>query len=166
MRAVIAESFERIHRSNLVGMGVLPLQFKAGENAESLGLTGSEELTIRGLAGELRPRQDVTVDGAQPDGTRCQLRGRSRASTRRSRSTTTATAASCTRCCARWRGDGASYFFAALTATRNPMLYEKVSGGVSWRWLTVSRSGLSSSQAPPRTRRLSVGAPSGSFPPG
>ena len=64
MRAVIAESFERIHRSNLVGMGVLPLQFPDGESAESLGLTGEEEFTITGLAeplnaGEL-PRE-VTV---------------------------------------------------------------------------------------------------------
>ena len=48
VRAVIAESFERIHRSNLVGMGVLPLQFPDGETAESLGLTGEEEFTITG----------------------------------------------------------------------------------------------------------------------
>jgi len=49
VKAVIAESFERIHRSNLIGMGVLPLQFLAGENAESLGLTGTEEFDIVGL---------------------------------------------------------------------------------------------------------------------
>jgi aconitate hydratase len=61
-RAVIAESYERIHRSNLVGMGVLPLQFEAGQNAETLSLTGREKLTIRGLAGALRPRQAVTVE--------------------------------------------------------------------------------------------------------
>jgi aconitate hydratase len=61
VRAVIAESYERIHRSNLVGMGVLPLQFKPGQNAESLRLTGRESHTIRGLSGELRPRQDMTV---------------------------------------------------------------------------------------------------------
>ncbi|HEY6547577.1 MAG TPA: aconitate hydratase AcnA, partial [Vicinamibacteria bacterium] len=69
-RAVIAESFERIHRSNLVGMGVLPLVFKPGQNAESLGLTGAESLTLRGLAGDLKPRQDVTVEVTRPDGTR------------------------------------------------------------------------------------------------
>ena len=69
VRAVIAESYERIHRSNLVGMGILPLQFKPGENAESLGLTGQETLTIRGLAAGLRPRQEVTVDVAATDGT-------------------------------------------------------------------------------------------------
>jgi aconitate hydratase len=49
VRAVIAESFERIHRSNLVGMGVLPLQYPEGENAESLGLSGEEEFSITGL---------------------------------------------------------------------------------------------------------------------
>jgi len=60
IRAVIAESFERIHRSNLVGMGVLPLQFREGENATSLGLTGAEKYTITGIA-ELKPRQDIQV---------------------------------------------------------------------------------------------------------
>jgi aconitate hydratase len=70
VRAVIAESYERIHRSNLVGMGILPLQFKAGETAESLGLTGHESLTVRGLAGELRPRQDVEVELVRKDGTK------------------------------------------------------------------------------------------------
>jgi aconitate hydratase len=58
VRAVIAESFERIHRSNLVGMGVLPLQFKDDESAESLGLTGHETISIGGLAdGEQVPRE-------------------------------------------------------------------------------------------------------------
>jgi aconitate hydratase len=51
IRAVIAESYERIHRSNLIGMGVLPLQFRAGESVASLGLTGEEVFTIEGLAG-------------------------------------------------------------------------------------------------------------------
>jgi len=60
VRAVIAESFERIHRSNLVGMGVLPLQFLEGENAETHGLTGAEKYTITGVA-DLQPRQDVEV---------------------------------------------------------------------------------------------------------
>ncbi len=61
VKAVIAESFERIHRSNLVGMGVLPLVFKEGQNAESLGLTGRETFNILGLSGELKPRQELTV---------------------------------------------------------------------------------------------------------
>ena len=61
VRAVIAESFERIHRSNLVGMGVLPLQFLPGESAASLGLTGRESYTIHGLAAGPRPRQQLTV---------------------------------------------------------------------------------------------------------
>jgi aconitate hydratase len=62
VRAVIAESYERIHRSNLVGMGVLPLQFLPGDSAASLGLTGHEEYTIRGLADGLSPRQRLTVE--------------------------------------------------------------------------------------------------------
>ena len=61
VRAVIAESYERIHRSNLVGMGILPLQFKPGDSAASLGLTGRETYAIHGLAGGPRPRQTVTV---------------------------------------------------------------------------------------------------------
>jgi len=73
VRAVIAQSYERIHRSNLVGMGVLPLQWKPGESAESHGLDGRETLTIRGLAGELRPRQDVTVELARADASRATL---------------------------------------------------------------------------------------------
>jgi aconitate hydratase len=61
VKAAIAESFERIHRSNLVGMGVLPLQFKDGQNVESLGLTGREVFDIEGLDDHLKPRQEVTV---------------------------------------------------------------------------------------------------------
>jgi aconitate hydratase A / 2-methylisocitrate dehydratase len=61
VRAVIAESFERIHRSNLVGMGVLPLQFKAGDSAPSLGLTGRERFTITGLAGADQVPRELTV---------------------------------------------------------------------------------------------------------
>jgi len=67
VRAVIAESFERIHRSNLVGMGVLPLQFREGENAEKLGLTGAEKYTITGIA-DLKPRQDVEVKVTRDSG--------------------------------------------------------------------------------------------------
>ncbi len=67
IKAVIAESFERIHRSNLVGMGVLPLQFKEGEDAETLGLTGKEVYTIH-VDDSLRPAQDVKVDVAGEDG--------------------------------------------------------------------------------------------------
>ncbi len=68
MRAVIAESFERIHRSNLVGMGVLPLQFSAGETRQTLGLTGLETFSIVGVAAGLRPGQTLTVHGRRPDG--------------------------------------------------------------------------------------------------
>jgi aconitate hydratase len=69
VRAVIAETYERIHRSNLVGMGVLPLQFRPGETAETLGLTGTERLTINGLADGLTPRQHLAVDVSRADGT-------------------------------------------------------------------------------------------------
>jgi len=68
VRAVFAESFERIHRSNLVGMGVLPLEFKPGEGVGPLGLTGQETISIAGL-GDLKPRQEVTVTIGRPDGT-------------------------------------------------------------------------------------------------
>jgi aconitate hydratase len=61
VRAVIAESFERIHRSNLVGMGVLALEFVNGQNRESLGLTGRESYAIAGLAAGLKPRQRLKV---------------------------------------------------------------------------------------------------------
>jgi aconitate hydratase len=62
VRAVIAESYERIHRSNLIGMGVLPLQFLPGQNATTLGLTGEESLTVRGLANAHVTNQvDVTA---------------------------------------------------------------------------------------------------------
>ncbi|MGC8633485.1 MAG: aconitate hydratase AcnA [Candidatus Limnocylindrales bacterium] len=62
VRAVLAQSFERIHRSNLVGMGVLPLQFLPGESAGTLGLTGRETYAVRGLAAGLHPRQEVSVE--------------------------------------------------------------------------------------------------------
>jgi aconitate hydratase len=61
VRAVIAESFERIHRSNLVGMGVIPLEFKQGETRQSLGLTGFETFDIDGLDETMRPRAVLTV---------------------------------------------------------------------------------------------------------
>ncbi|HEY8798721.1 MAG TPA: aconitate hydratase, partial [Candidatus Dormibacteraeota bacterium] len=66
---VIAESLERIHRSNLVGMGILPLEFAHGENLQSLGLTGKERFTIRGLE-SLKPGQTVEVEAESDDGTK------------------------------------------------------------------------------------------------
>jgi aconitate hydratase len=69
VRAVLAESFERIHRSNLVGMGVLPLQFQAGQSAVSLGLTGSELIEIAGVASGLAPGALLDVRAIRPDGT-------------------------------------------------------------------------------------------------
>ncbi|VVE87896.1 aconitate hydratase AcnA [Pandoraea bronchicola] len=61
VKAVIARSFERIHRSNLVGMGVLPLQFKGSDSAQSLGITGEETFDIEGLTADIKPQQDVTL---------------------------------------------------------------------------------------------------------
>jgi aconitate hydratase len=68
VRAVLAESFERIHRSNLVGMGVLPLQFEPGESAASLGLTGTETFSVRGLEAGVAPRRRVAVLALREDG--------------------------------------------------------------------------------------------------
>jgi len=67
VRAVIAESFERIHRSNLLGMGVLPLQYRAGDSAQSLGLTGFEEFTIEGIS-KLAPGMTVEVRARDKSG--------------------------------------------------------------------------------------------------
>ncbi|WP_325438004.1 aconitate hydratase AcnA [Pseudomonas nitroreducens] len=68
VKAVIAESFERIHRSNLVGMGVLPLQFKDGQDRKTLKLTGKEVLSISGLSGELKPHMNLKVGVTREDG--------------------------------------------------------------------------------------------------
>ncbi len=68
VRAVLAESYERIHRSNLVGMGVLPLQFREGANASTLGLTGQEVFDITGLSNEISPRSELTVTAVAPNG--------------------------------------------------------------------------------------------------
>ncbi|MGH3287190.1 MAG: aconitase family protein, partial [Streptosporangiaceae bacterium] len=70
VRAVLAASFERIHRSNLIGMGVLPLQFAPGQDAGSLGLTGEEIYAVRGLAGAGEVPRAVTIEFAGPGGTR------------------------------------------------------------------------------------------------
>jgi aconitate hydratase len=74
VRAVLAESLERIHRSNLVGMGVLPLEFGPGESAASLGLTGRESFTISGLSGGVTPKQTVTVVARRDDGSETSFR--------------------------------------------------------------------------------------------
>jgi len=69
VKAVVAESFERIHRSNLVGMGVLPLQFPEGVTAKTLSLDGTETFAITGLGDDIQPRQDVTLGITRKDGT-------------------------------------------------------------------------------------------------
>jgi aconitate hydratase len=73
VKAVIAESYERIHRSNLVGLGVLPLEFKPGESAASVGLSGRETFNITGVAGMVKPLQEVTVVATREDGTAIQF---------------------------------------------------------------------------------------------
>jgi len=70
VRAVITQSFERIHRSNLVGMGVLPLTFEDGASWASIGLKGDEEVSIRGLAGELKPRQKLVAEIVSSNGSK------------------------------------------------------------------------------------------------
>ena len=68
VKAVVAQSFERIHRSNLVGMGVLPLQFKEGTTAQSLKLDGTESYDLLGLTTKIRPQQDLTLKITRADG--------------------------------------------------------------------------------------------------
>lgn len=73
IKAIIAEGYERIHRSNLVCMGVLPLQFKDGDSVGSLGLDGTEVLSISGIAQGIEPLQDVKVSAAKHDGTQVEF---------------------------------------------------------------------------------------------
>jgi aconitate hydratase len=68
VRAVVTQSFERIHRSNLIGMGVLPLCFEEGTSWQTLGLKGDEQVTIRGLQGEIKPRQRMIAEIVAADG--------------------------------------------------------------------------------------------------
>jgi aconitate hydratase len=68
IRAVVTQSFERIHRSNLIGMGVVPLVFEEGTSWQTLGLKGDEQVTIRGLHGDLKPRQRLIAEIVASDG--------------------------------------------------------------------------------------------------
>jgi aconitate hydratase len=77
VRAVIAESFERIHRSNLVGMGILPLEFAHGENLQSLGLTGREKFAIKGIDA-IKPGQEIAIEATGDDGKKTTFKTRSR----------------------------------------------------------------------------------------
>ncbi len=73
VKAVIAQSYERIHRSNLAGMGVIPLEYKSGDSADSLGLTGEEVFDFVGIDDNLKPRQDIQVIATKPDGTKTEF---------------------------------------------------------------------------------------------
>jgi aconitate hydratase len=81
VRAVIAESFERIHRSNLVGMGLLPCEFTNGETRQSLGLTGFETISIEGMTDAMTPRATLTVKAVGADGATKTFQVRSRIDT-------------------------------------------------------------------------------------
>jgi aconitate hydratase len=80
VKAVVARSFERIHRSNLVGMGVLPLQFTGGESAQSLGIAGDETIDVLGM-GDIRPQQELELRIRKPDGTEKTVKVKSRIDT-------------------------------------------------------------------------------------
>ena len=69
IKAVLAESYERIHRSNLVGLGVLPLQYKPGETADSLGLTGKEIFSLTGIANDIKPLKEIQIVAKNEMGT-------------------------------------------------------------------------------------------------
>jgi aconitate hydratase len=81
VRAVIAESFERIHRSNLVGMGVLPLEFTGGQTRQTLKLTGFETYDIIGMSDEMKPRATLTVRATDDDGSVIEFQAMSRIDT-------------------------------------------------------------------------------------
>ena len=81
VRAAIAQSYERIHRSNLIGMGILPLEFPSGESAASLGLTGEESFDITGVEGGGEPGQDVAVRAVAADGAETTFTARCRIDT-------------------------------------------------------------------------------------
>ncbi|MCY4615512.1 MAG: aconitate hydratase, partial [Chloroflexi bacterium] len=81
VRAAFAQSYERIHRSNLIGMGILPLEFPSGESAASLGLTGEESFDIAGIEGGVQPGQDITVRAVATDGTETSFTARCRIDT-------------------------------------------------------------------------------------
>ena len=71
--AVVAESYERIHRSNLIGMGILPLQFQDGDNIKSLELTGAEVISILNISDDLEPQQEVTIQIVNESGSNRQI---------------------------------------------------------------------------------------------
>ncbi len=81
VKAVIAESYERIHRSNLVGMGIIPLQFKPGDSVDTLGLTGREVFYIDGLNNDLKPQCELTVRAVKPDGSEIKFQAIARLNT-------------------------------------------------------------------------------------
>ncbi|GET20480.1 aconitate hydratase A [Prolixibacter denitrificans] len=82
IKAVLAESYERIHRSNLIGMGVLPLQFKEGESSESLGLTGKETFSVKGISDDMKPLQYLDLEAQKENGQTVQFKAVARLDSR------------------------------------------------------------------------------------
>ena len=129
VKAVIAESYERIHRSNLIGMGVIPLQFPEGKTADDLGLTGAEIISISGITelndGTTPKTVTVKVEPAPAPTRRTARPASSRppsASTPRARPTTTATAGSCSTSCATSSRADAPQLHACRTAAAPPLV--------------------------------------------
>ena len=164
VRAVIAESFERIHRSNLVGMGVLPLQFPAGVTRKTLELEGSEIIDISGRAGAA-PRMQLDCTITRADGRQRKAQAAARASTPGATSNISATAACCTTCCGtafRTRVPHESKEKTARAARRHPLCHRarrlrhahraagagrRVRGGVPHRRRLFARQRLSRHRA-------------------
>ncbi len=143
VRAVIAESYERIHRSNLVGMGILPLQFKTGETRQTLGLTGEETYTIDGIAADLKPKKEMTVKVTDAAGKSKNASRLSCASIRRKKWNITGTAGFCLTFYVSWlvkiAGSGGRGF------GRDLIRRFGVANGFqanSWWWLSIPLDGV------------------------
>ena len=122
VKAVIAESFERIHRSNLVGMGVIPFEFTDGENRKTLGLKGDEMISISGLAGDLKPLATGALHHRLRRRARADDRAQVPRSIPRSRSSMSSTAGCCTMCCATSRrADVATHYEVPFRAGRGSL---------------------------------------------
>lgn len=126
MKAVIAKSFERIHRSNLVGMGIIPLCFKPGEDAETHGLTGHERYTIDlpSSVSEIRPGQDVRVVTDSGKSFTCVIRFDTEVIT------------SISLCFSHLMGHGGSYFNLELNLLP-PSTESFITTKCRWNWLTL-----------------------------
>ena len=140
VRAVIAQSFERIHRSNLVGMGVLPLVFEEGTSWQTLGLKGDETVTILGLGETLKPRQTLHAEIVSADGARGACRSPA-ASIRWTNSNISATAGFLPTCCGSWRRRASCFWVYAYPAF---LKYAAHSAGGYWARISPQASEMAS----------------------